>query len=500
MRRKLKVLIVSPEVYPFAKSGQLADIASSLSKALSSLNLEVSIAIPKYRKPEIESLTTELIVQGLEVPLGKKVTKANIYQSELEKSTIYFIDNPKYFFRDNIYGTNQGDYLDNDERFIFFNRATLEFLIKTKKKFDIIHCQNWPTALIPVFLNTHYSNHYLFKNTATVLTIHTMAYQGQFPPESLLLTELNWNLFTSQKLAFNGKFNFLKAGLLYADVLTTVSQKHVQEILTGECSFGLEEVINLKGDSFFGIINGIDYEIWDPEHDKHIAANYHRDDLESKKICKKDLIKEFNLKVNEKTPIIAIISYLTVYKGFDLLFEIIDELMKMDLALIALVKGDEKYEEAFNKIHRKYPRRIGLKLDINPNLAHKIVAGADIFLIPSKYEPCGLNQFYGFRYGTVPIVRATGGLDETVQEFNLQTLKGNGFKFKSFSARELLEAIKRALDCYRQPHIWQRIMRNGMAQDFSWKTLAERYLKVYQLALKKRRAGQKNGTKDKNSE
>ncbi len=496
MKNNLKVLLVSPEVDPYAKSGQLADVAGSLSKALSSLNLEMSIAMPKYRKPEIEALTMELILPKLEVPLGKKVIKTNIYKSEVEKNTLFFIDHPKYFFRENIYGTSKGDYLDNDERFVFFNRAVLEFLLKTKRKYDIIHCHNWPTALIPVFLKTIYSRYSLFKKTATVLTLHNLAYQGEFPPESLSLTGLNWNFLTKNS-HFNGKLNFLKAGLLCADVLTTGSERHIQEIEKGEFHFGLREILRERKDSFFGIINGIDYEVWNPAHDRHIEANYNRNNLAPKKICKKDLIREFNLKAKESDFLIGITSYLTEYKGFDLLIEIYDELMKMDIAIVALVKGNEKYEREFMRMHRKYPQKIGVKFEIdNINLTHKVIAGSDMLLIPSKYEPCGLNQFYGFRYGTLPLVMATGGLDETVQEFNPENLTGNGFKFYEFSAKELLQTIKKALNYYHQPSLWQKIMRNGMEQDFSWKNSAKKYFKIYELALK--RKGGKNGSRSKN--
>ena len=495
MKKNLKVLIVSPEVDPYAKSGQLADVAGSLSKALSSLGLEVSIIMPKYRRPEIEALTMELVVPKLEVPLGKKKIRTDIYKSEVEKSTLFFIDHPKYFFRDNIYGTSKGDYLDNDERFVFFNRAVLEFLIKTKKKQDIIHCHNWPASLIPVYLKTIYSDSNLFKKTATILTLHNLAYQGEFPPESLGLTGLNWNFLTKYSY-FNGKLNFLKAGLLYADFLTTGSEKHIREILNGEFHFGLRDILVERKDSFIGIINGIDYEVWDPKNDRHIEANYNKDNLEPKKICKKDLIKEFNLKIKKTDFLIGMTSYLTEYKGFDLLFEIYDELMKMDIGIVALVKGHEEYEKQFMRMQRKYPQKIGIKLEIDNNLAHKVIAGADALLIPSKYEPCGLNQFYGFRYGTIPLVRATGGLDETIQEFDPESLTGNGFKFQEFSPIELLKTIKRALRYYGQPLLWEKIMRNGMELDYSWKSSAKKYLEVYELALK--RKGGKNGNRSKN--
>lgn len=490
MNQKIKVVFVSAEVSPFAKSGELADVAASLPKYLSSIGVDVSIIMPKYRRPEIDSLAMEKVESELIVPIGEMKVKACVLKSELGKYDIYFIDNPKYFLRENIYGTEKGDYLDNDERFIFFNRSVLEFLLKRKMQVDLIHCNNWPTALIPLFLRTHYAHRAQFKNTATVLTLHNIAYQGKFPPETLSLTGLNWNYFNPQQLSFESKFNFLKAGVIFSDVLNTVSLTYKKEIQTKKHGFGLEELLKSRKDVLFSIRNGVDYEIWNPETDPYLAANYSVSNLKPKEKCKLDLINEFGLNIQTRTPLLGVMSYLTSYKGFDILFEVIENLMEMDVGLVVIGKGEEKYEKQFLEIKKQYPQKIGVKLEMNPALAHKISAGADMLLIPSLYEPCGLHQLYSFRYGTVPVVRATGGLRETVKPFDGKTLKGNGFVFKEYSAQAFLKTFKAALDFYKRPSVWKKIMEAGLRENFSWEISARKYVKLYKNALEIKRVGQ----------
>jgi starch synthase len=489
MNQKLRVTYISAEIYPFAKSGESADVASSLPKYLANLGLEVSIFMPRYRRPEIESFPMERVMRGLQVPVGGETVKANVFRSELGKCSIYFIDSPKYFWREDVYGTGSEEYLDNDERFIFFNRAVLEFLLKTKTPVDIIHCNSWPTALIPVFLKTNYSHKGLFKNTATVFTLHNIAYQGSFPPETLTLTGLNWNYFNPKQLAFNGKFNFLKAGVMFSDVLNTVSSAYKREVQSEKYGQGLEEMLRNRKDVFFSIRNGVDYDIWNPEIDPYIAAKYSASNLKGKTKCKRDLIKEFGLSLSSKTPLIGLVSYLSMQKGLDLLIEAMDELMEMKVGLAILGKGDEKYEKQLLAIQKKYPKKMAVKFDLSSALAHKMAAGTDISLIPSLYEPCGLNQLYSFKYGTVPVVRATGGLRETVKPFSRKTLKGNGFVFREYSTRALLKALKRALSLYGEPELWQKIMQAGFRKNYSWESAAKKYAKLYQNALEIKRGG-----------
>lgn len=489
MDKNLMVAFVSAEVSPYAKLGEMADVAYSLPKHLSSLGMEVSLFMPKYRRPEIDSLPKELITPSLPVYLGDRMVKASVFRGEQGKYDIYFIDNPKYFWRDQIYGTGTGAYLDNDERFVFFNRAVLEFLLKNNVRADIIHCNNWPTALIPVFLKTHYSKKKNFRHTASVLTLHNIAYQGEFPPDSLLITGLNLKYFTSRHLSLNGKFNFLKAGIMYADALNTVSSSYRKEILTRKHGLGLEEILNRRKEVFFSIRNGIDYEVWDPETDPFIASNYSYSNLEAKKTCKSDLMKEFGMSISAKTPLIGIVSYMRTHKGFDILLDAMEELVKWDLALVILGQGEEFYENQFIEIQRKYPDKVAVRLEMNPSLAHKMAAGADIFLIPSLYEPCGLNQLYSFRYATVPVVRGTGGLEETVRPFHPETMKGNGFVFKEYSSSAMLDAMKEALEYYKKPALWKKIVAQGMKENFSWESAAKRYVHLYRSALKLKKGG-----------
>lgn len=483
----LKVAFVSAEVSPFAKLGEMADVAYALPKHLTSMGMDVSLFMPKYRKPEIDSLPMELIESNLTVNLGGRKTKARVFKGEQGKYDIYFIDNPKYFWRDQIYGTGTGEYLDNDERFIFFDKAVIEFLHKRRIQTDIIHCNNWPSALIPVFLRTHYRNKKCFRKTATVLTLHNIAYQGDYPPDSLMLTGLNLKYFTSRHVSPSGKFNFLKAGIMFADVLNTVSSSYRREILTKKHGLGLDDILRRRRDVFFSIRNGVDYDVWNPETDPFIATNYSPSNLDAKKICKQDLIKEFGLPIPLKTPVIGLVSYMRTHKGFDILLDAMDRLVGLDLALVILGQGEEKYENQLIEIQRKYPDKVAVRLEMNPSLIHKISAGADIFLIPSLYEPCGLNQLYSFRYATVPVVRGTGGLEETVRPFDLKTAKGNGFVFREYSSAALLGALKEALRCYRKPALWKKIQAEGIKQNFSWSYAAGRYARLYERALRLKR-------------
>jgi len=489
MNQEFRVVYVSAEVSPFAISGELADVASSLPKYLASLGMEVSVIMPKYRRPEIESLPKEMVLDQLQVSLGAEKVKGRVYRSELGKYDIYFIENPKYFWRENVYGTGQGEYLDNDERFIFFSRAVLEFLQKAKIPVDIIHCNNWPTALIPVYLKTHYGNKHHFKEVATVLTIHNIAYQGEFPAETLNSAGLGWDDMNVKPFVFNGKVNFLRTGLMYSDILNTVSASYKREILTEVHSFGLGDILKNRKKDLFSIRNGIDYEVWNPATDPYIVANYTPSNLKPKERCKLDLIKEFGMSVSSKTPLLGVVSYLSAQKGLDILLEVMDEILKKDVGLVMLGRGDEIYQNKFLTIQAKYPGKFSVKLENNPALSHKIAAGADIFLIPSLYEPCGLNQLYSFRYGTVPVARATGGLGETIKPFDVKTKKGNGFVFKEFSSSALLEALEEALEYYAQPHLWQSIIRAGMKENFSWQKAARKYARLYKAALEMKKGG-----------
>lgn len=488
MSASLRVAYITPELAPYAKSGELADVAAALPKYLSTLGVEVAVFLPYYRRPELESLEKEIICASLPVYLGGRVVKGRIWRSDVGRFVLYLVDNPRYFWRENIYGSGRGDYLDNDERFIFFSKAVLETIHYVGKKFDVLHCNSWPTALIPVFLKTLYHRKKIFNQTATVLTLHNVAYQGVFPPESLALTGLNWKYLQSGLLSLNGHFNFLKAGIVYADMLNTVSSSYRRELWTQKHSHGLASILKTRRDELVSIRNGIDYEIWDPENDKYISWNYRPGDLEGKRKNKVDLLEEFQLSLEPTVPLLGTSFYFAAHKGVDLLLGAMDELMKMELGLVILGRGEDVYERAFLSLVKKYPHRLAVRFDWSPALVHKLAAGVDIFLIPSLSEPCGLNQLYSFRYGAVPVVRTVGGLQETVHHVDPRTGKGNGFVFQEYTPEALVKAVREAIKCYRRPSLWRKIVRQGAEQNYSWETSARRYLRLYQQALRKQRS------------
>ena len=489
MDRKKHVMYTSAEVSPYAKSGEMADVAGSLPKFLSGQGMRVSVFMPNYRTPEIESLRKELVVSRLEVPVGETVIKGRIFKTELGSFSLYLCDNPKYFWRDHVYGAGRDDYLDNDERFVFFNRALLEFLVRIKKPVDIIHCNNWTTALIPVFLKTLYKEEPLFRDTSSVLTLHNIAYQGEFPPESMALTGLSWDYFQPSLLSQEGKFNFLKSGILFSDVMNTVSSSYRERIMTNKHGFGLGELLRSRRSQLFSIRNGVDYEVWNPVTDPYIVRNYTPPDLEAKKLNKLDLFDEFGLKMGGDTPLFGMSAYLSPHKGFELLLEAVDRLMALDLGIVISGRGDEKYVKHLKAIQKRYRERFGFRLETNPALTHKVVAGADFFLIPSFHEPGGLNQLYCMKYGTVPVVRATGGLAETVQPLDSKTGTGNGIVFRDYTPEALLKAVAEAIHVYGKPQEWAKLVCRGYGRSYSWEASAKKYLKLYANALKIKELG-----------
>lgn len=479
----MSVVFITPELSPFAKSGELADVASSLPKYLMSKGVSLQVFLPRYRQPAIESLAMDCIVSDLSVPLGDKKIKGRVFLSKQEKYDLYLIDSPQYFWRENIYGAGNDHYLDNDERFVFFNRAVLEYLRKERKKVDIFHCNNWPTALTPLLVRAHPAFQKRFPQSACLLTLHNIAYQGIFPQETHLLTGLDWDLFSSRNIFSQGRFNFLKTGLLFTDVINTVSATYRREILSKKYGFGLDPVLKQRRQHLFSIRNGIDFELWDPKNDPYIAQKYLPADHAAKKQNKQGLIQELGLSISETTPLLGITSYIAANKGFDLLLDGLPIMLKKNLGLIVQGRGDAEYEKRLLDLQVRFPQKIAVRLDRKTGLTHKIVAGCDLLLIPSRYEPCGLNQLYGFRYGTVPIARATGGLKETVKPVDTAGSAGNGFIFREYSTRSLLQAVDQALVCYADSQLWARIKTAGARQNFSWQKAAKKYIKLYRHAL-----------------
>ena len=482
----MKILFASPEAVPFAKTGGLADVAGALPKALAKLGHEVILILPKYRSVDEKRFPLRPTGMVLKIPISQKVVTGEVYSLDQGPNfRVLFLRRDVYYDRDQLYGTPTGDFEDNAERFTFFSRAVAEAALELKP--DIIHCNDWQTGLTPVYLKTLYRSSPSLAQAASVFTIHNIAFQGLFWHYDLLLTNLGWELFTPQALEFYGKLNFLKGGVVFADAVTTVSRKYMEEIQTPEFGAGLEGVLHDRRRNLYGILNGVDYEEWSPSKDPYIKEKYGPSDLKGKKACKKDLQREFYLTPNPDIPLIGVISRLTEQEGFDILAEVIENLMSLGLQFVLLGTGEEEYNLLFQKIGQKYPQQAGIRIAFDNALAHKIEAGADMFLMPSRYEPCGLNQIYSLKYGTVPIVRATGGLADTIQDLDPVSGEGNGFKFKDYSSSELLRTVKLALETYRDKATWERLMLRGMAMDFSWEQSARAYVQVYEDILTKKR-------------
>ena len=482
-----RILMISSEASPWAKTGGLADVVGALPRALAALGHQVSVYVPRYRQTKLADPQT--VVRSITIPFDDKYRFCSVITAGTSAGVrYYFVDYPLYYDRDALYGTPAGDYPDNAERFAMFSRAVLE-ASKILGVPHVFHCHDWQSALVPVMLRTLYAEDPAFRDVATVFTIHNMGYQGLFPPDTLPLLMLPWDLLTMSKMEFFGQVNFLKGALVLSDYVTTVSRKYSQEIQTTEYGFGLEGVLRNRAATVAGILNGVDYEEWSPQTDKFIVAKYSPQDLSGKLKCKQDLLQAFGIaNVDAKVPVIGIVSRFAAQKGFDLISQIMDRLAREEMIMVVLGSGDKPYEEMFQRLNKQFPNKIAAKVAFDNAIAHKIEAGADMFLMPSRYEPCGLNQIYSLKYGTVPIVRATGGLDDTIEPWDARNGKGTGFKFSDYTGEALLTTIKQALVDYQDPSSWRILMRNGMARDFSWGASAREYGKVYERARQVRAA------------
>lgn len=469
----MRVAILTSEAVPFAKTGGLADVAGALPRALRELGVDVMLVMPLYEQVE-RTLLDELIFDNLEVDWRGQMRQVSVLYSFAAGAPTFLIDAPGYFARNAIYG-----FRDDHERFSFFCRAALALMRRLDKPLDIVHGNDWPCGFVSVELRKRRAVDPFFARTRTLFSIHNLAYQGTFDPSDLWIlgfgSEDERNTFL-----LNGAASALKAGLVTSDALSTVSRRYAQEIQTHEQGYGLDWLLRARADRLAGITNGVDYNVWNPETDPHIASHYNADDLAGKRECKLDLLRRFKLPEEVERPIIAIISRLVAQKGYDLIREAIGPILETGAFFIGLGAGAREYEDFLQALHDRAPHRVGIyKGYAGEPLAHQIEAGADIFLMPSLYEPCGLNQMYSMRYGTVPVVRATGGLDDTVRDFDHATGEGTGYKFRDYKASALLEKIREALYCYNEPETWRRIQTNGMRTDNSWSAVAQKYLSLY---------------------
>jgi starch synthase len=470
----MRIAILSSEVVPFAKTGGLADVAGALPKALVKQGVDARVILPFYQQID-RSLVNADFIENVPVEWRGQIRPTRVYQSDAAGFPAYLIDAPEYFSQASIYG-----YSNDHERFAFFSRAALALVKHLDWQTDLVHGNDWPCGFAMMELRARRRYEEFFRNTKTLFSIHNLAYQGAFDPGDLW-----WLGFgeppDKDDFMLKGAASALKAGLIAADALSTVSRRYSQEIQAPEHGSGLDWILRARSDRLTGITNGVDYDVWNPETDPHIAAKFSAANLSGKKTCKLDLLRRFGLPQEPERPIIAIISRLVTQKGYDLIRQLNGAIIQSGSFFIALGAGAQEYEDFLQRWHDSAPRQIGIyKGYAGEPLAHQIEAGADMFLMPSYYEPCGLNQMYSMRYATVPIVRATGGLDDTVENFDPNRGTGTGFKFREYNAGALLEKIREAHYFYSKPDAWQKLQLNGMAMDNSWDAAAQKYIQLYQ--------------------
>ncbi|MDP2938199.1 MAG: glycogen synthase GlgA [Candidatus Omnitrophota bacterium] len=459
----MKIAICASEVVPFAKTGGLADVAGALPLELELLNQEVIIIMPRYKAIQEPKFS----IQRLKLDISYSVIGKNI--------KVYFIENDQYFKRDGLYGDKTGDFKDNLDRFSYYSRRTLELLKEINFRADIIHCHDWQSALIPIYLKTLYIDNPFYQNIKTIFTIHNIGYQGLFSKDEFPKLGIDSKFFNMEMLEFYDKVNLLKGGIVFSDIINTVSPTYSREIQTKEFGYGLEGVLAKRKRDVFGILNGLDYSIWNPKTDKFIIKNYSLQNLKDKYKNKEDLQRICKLPAKIDMPFFGIVSRLAEQKGFDILADAIEKICNMDLQLVILGTGDLKYHVILENIVKKYPKIISLNLKFDDKLAHKIYAGSDIFLMPSKYEPCGLGQLISMSYGTIPLVFKTGGLADTVTE-------NDGFVFDKYKKEDLIKTIDKAIKAFKNKKKWLGLIQKAMQNNFSWRESAKEYVSLYEKA------------------
>lgn len=475
----MKIAILVSEAIPYAKTGGLADVAGALPKYLNKHGADVRLFMPLYREVRKKGLPLETVLDRVEVDLGGRKKAYAVKAHSGSGFPAYFIEKDEYFDRDFIYGTAAGDYPDNGERFGFFSLAALETVKRLGFVPDVLHCHDWQSAIALAYLKTVRAHEAFFAGTRSLFTIHNLAYQGLFGKDILGKIGLPKSLFNMNDLEFWGKVNFLKAGILYSTAVSTVSPRYSREIQTPEFGCGLDGLLRSRSGVLFGLLNGVDYAAWNPATDTLIPARYKAADLTGKKVCKAELLKAFGLTGRGGTPVVGIVSRLAGQKGLDIVCDALPSLFALGVRLIILGTGEAKIQDSLLEARKVFPTQLGLKIAFDEKIAHTIYAGSDLFLIPSRYEPCGLTQMYSLRYGTVPVVRATGGLDDSIQEYDPGTSTGNGFKFEVASPDALVGTVRKALAAYERPHDWQTLIRNAMDSDFSWERAAGEYIDLY---------------------
>ncbi len=491
----MNILLATSEAVPFAKTGGLADVCGALPIELARLGHRSAVIMPAYRQTRYCGQTIEPLGIDFIVPIGSKMVTGHLLRSTMPGCDVpvYLVEQDQYYDRDQLYSVDGKDYVDNCERFVFFSRAVLEAVRLLDLQVDVLHVNDWQTGLIPAFLKIEYHSVPRYERIASLLTIHNLSYQGQFWHWDMLLTGLDWKYFNWRQMEFHGNLNLLKTGMVFADSLSTVSPRYAQEIQSSPLGCGLEGVLQHRQAVLSGILNGIDLQAWDPATDPHLAANYNADTVGlGKPLCKAALQKEMGLPQEPAAPLVGIVGRLIDQKGFDLVAEVMQRWVQTsDVQWAILGTGELKYHALLETLAERFPQRVALRLGFSNPLAHRIEAGADIFLMPSRFEPCGLNQLYSLRYGTVPLVRATGGLADTIVGFDphAPNAAASGFVFQEYSAMALSDCLRQACDLYRRPEAWSKLTAVGMAQDWSWARSAKQYVELYQKTVERRNAG-----------
>ncbi len=486
----LAVRMVVSEAVPFAKTGGLADVSSALAKALARAGHDVVIVLPKYRGiGEVGPIGARH-----RLTLGDRAFDVGFIDHRVERGFhVIFVECDELYDRDGLYGSGNQDHPDNATRFGLLARAALEDAVIRGRRCDLVHAHDWQAGLVPAYLRTRFAGHETLRDVPVMFTVHNIGYQGTFPEDVLGDLDLDRALFTADGLEFWGQVSFLKAGLNLSDVITTVSRGHAREILTPEFGFGFDGVVRGRQDRLLGIRNGIDVDVWNPETDPLIPTAFSADDLTGKRVAKHALLDRFRLSTGSQgpadrgRPVVGMVSRLVDQKGFDLLAEIMDELATLGARIVLLGTGEPRFEEMWRAAARDHPKVFGVRIGYDEELAHLIEAGADLFLMPSRYEPCGLNQMYSMRYGTVPMVRATGGLDDAVTAYDHTTGRGTGFKFSALDSAALLATVREALTVFEDEPKWRALQRQGMSKDFSWTASAAEYVKAYRALVARRR-------------
>ena len=489
----MNILLVTSEAVPFAKTGGLADVCGALPGELARLGHKPTLIMPAYRTTRYCGLPMEPMNVDFIVPIGSKMVSGRLLRSSLAGGTVpvYLIEQDQYFDRDQLYNVDGKDYIDNCERFVFFSRAVLETIRLLDLDVDVIHANDWQTGLIPAYLKIEYHHVPRYRRIASLYTIHNLAYQGQFWHWDMLLTGLDWKYFNWQQMEFHGKLNLLKTGMVFADSVSTVSPRYAQEIQSSPLGCGLEGVLQQRRDVLSGILNGMDVHEWNPATDPHLPVKYDATNYaKGKAACKAALQQELNLPVEPNVPLIGFVGRLTDQKGNDLLVDVMQRwLQSNDAQWVVLGTGQPKYHRLLETLAERFPQKLAIRLEFANPLAHRIEAGADLFVMPSRFEPCGLSQLYSLKYGTVPVVRSTGGLADTITGPVDATAErpANGYTFEDYSAMALGEALRQACEAYRQPAAWNSLVATGMSQDWSWARSARQYIDLYKLT--QQRAG-----------